>query len=133
MNIEDRIKTKCLFDPPLPEDGYRICIARYFPRGKTLDGLTIDRNYPQAGPDLWLLNAWSNGKIDWQEYTILYTNSLPVEITYYFVEMAKRHIITLLCYEKEDNPHCHRHILRQMVIDRWNELNQEKVSDNTGQ
>ena len=28
---------------------------------------------------------------------------------------AKRGTITLLCYEREDNPCCHRHLLKELI------------------
>ena len=116
------VKTKCLFDPPVKSDGKRILITRSWPKGVKEEKLQAEW-CSEFAPTWELLDDWKKGNVTWYEYGRRYES----EIRYYswpdlhdLVDLADQETITLLCFEKESNPHCHRHILKAM-IDRWAE------------
>jgi len=68
-------------------------------------------------PSAELLNDWKKGLISWQEYEKRYLQEMSAQQGK-IRELAKRaesETITLLCFEPEDNPHCHRHLLKGLI------------------
>ena len=68
-------------------------------------------------PSRDLLRAWKAGAVSWKEYTERYfkeMSSCEKEIEE-LAEKARRGMVTLLCYEREGDPHCHRHLLKKLV------------------
>ena len=112
------IKTKCLWDKPTPSDGYRILITRLWPRGKKKE--FVDLWDPDLGPSKKLLFSYKNGKLTWDEYERTYRKERELPWAQNAIERLKqiqnkRKTITLLCYERENDPKCHRYILKEIL------------------
>lgn len=117
------IKTKCLFAPPEEEDGIRIVVSYKLPS----KGYLRTHNAiwePNLAPDPTTVKAYKRKKngITWKQYTEKYlakmksassTKAIDKWATVSLIET-----ITLLCYEGESNPHCHRHLLKTLIDER---------------
>lgn len=115
------VLTKSVYDPVSEKDGTRILIMRKYPRGISWN--TIFSWAKNLSPSNELLSDWKNGLITWMEYENRFKEEMRLKRNNIrlLAERSKRgETITLLCNEKEDNPHCHRHILKNLIE---NEIN----------
>ena len=113
------VKTKCVRDPPFDSDGERILVTRYWPRGMSRERLRISgRMCPDLAPSVGLLKAWKSGTITWAKYVESYYQEMAVRSVEIAALAAKARggTITLLCHEREGDPHCHRHLLKEMIV-----------------
>ena len=111
------VKTKSVYDSVEESDGDRILVTRYWPRGLSKKRLMLTAWLRNLAPSVELLKAWNNKSIDWQEYEVRYyceMLSQQEEISALALK-AKETTITLLCYEQERNPCCHRHLLKKLI------------------
>jgi len=112
------VKTKCLYDPVGESDGERLLVTCYWPRGASKKRLSAQW-LKNLAPSKELVRDWKKKKqkISWEEYTRRYHEEMRSQ-SEAIGELANRAIggtITLLCYEREDNPCCHRHLLKQLI------------------
>ncbi|MDB5330256.1 MAG: hypothetical protein JWP03_1407 [Phycisphaerales bacterium] len=116
------LKTKRWNDPAEPDDGFRLLITRYRPRGVSKADETWDQWRPHLGPSKDLHAAVytdTSSKIPWPRYRRQYLeeqrkNKGEIE------ELAKRiaagETITLLCSSAcTRESRCHRSILRELI------------------
>ena len=116
------MKTKRWDDPREPDDGWRVLICRYRPRGIRTEDETWDAWYPQLGPSKELHRAVypkTGSAIAWPQYRRQYIaeqkhNSKLIE------ELARRvqagETMTLLCSSAcVRESRCHRSILRELI------------------
>jgi uncharacterized protein YeaO (DUF488 family) len=118
------LKTKRWNDPPERNDGYRLLICRYRPRGVPKTDEMWDAWCSDLGPSRQL-HADFYGKngppIDWDEYRRRYLEEMnketPIGLIAELAEMLARGAqITLLCSSAcTDESHCHRNLLRQLL------------------
>ena len=111
------VKTKRLYDPVEELDGDRILVTRYWPRGVSKERLSITDWLRNLAPSKELVNDWKKQKILWEEYTLRYYEEMQGqrEAIRDLANRAKQDTITLLCFEQEDNPCCHRHLLKRLI------------------
>ncbi len=116
------IKTKRWNDPREADDGFRLLICRYRPRGVRKQDETWDAWCSDLGPSRQL-HADFYGKhgdpIDWQEYRTHYLEEMRQQQEY-IEELAalvrEGKTITLLCSSAcEDASRCHRTLLRELI------------------
>lgn len=116
------IKTKQIFQPSDASDGTRILITQG--SSDKLKKFHFDEHISELGPSLDLLSAYKGwlegGPITWAEYEKRFLEEMKSPESRREIEkLAKRsvegEVITLLCYEKESNPHCHRHIVKRLI------------------
>jgi uncharacterized protein YeaO (DUF488 family) len=116
------VRTKRWNDPVEADDGYRVLVCRYRPRGVRKEDETWDAWWPNLGPSREL-HAEYFGKrgppIGWGEYRRRYLAEMraPVDA---IAELARRAIrgqtVTLLCSSTCVDPaRCHRTVLRDLV------------------
>ncbi len=60
------IKTKSIYSPRSEEDGVRVLVTRYWPRGVRKDA--IDRWFRDLGPATELIKLWKSGGIAWERF-----------------------------------------------------------------
>ena len=116
------IQTKRWCDKANKNDGYRLLICRYRPRGVRKEDETWDGWCPDLGPSRQL-HADFYGKhgppITWEQYRERYLEEMKAQAEL-IDELAKlvsegKHV-TLLCSSAcEDEAHCHRSLLRQLI------------------
>jgi uncharacterized protein YeaO (DUF488 family) len=119
------IKTKRWNDPREPDDGFRLLICRYRPRGVAKKKETWDLWWSHLGPSR-KLHADYYGKqgppIGWDEYRRRYLDEMKEQadsITLLAEKIAAGQTLTLLCSSACTDPeHCHRTLLKHLVEER---------------
>ena len=111
------VKTKSVYDPVEESDGQRILVSRYWPRGLSRERLSLTEHLKDAAPSVELLHDWKAGNISWAKYKNRYYKEMAQqhETIGKLAKRASDKTITLLCFEREENPHCHRHLLKDLV------------------
>jgi uncharacterized protein YeaO (DUF488 family) len=119
------LRTKRWCDPVEPDDGFRVLIARYRPRGVAQAEETWSGFMPQLGPSK-ALHAAVYGKagavpIDWDSYAARYLDEMQKQ-SFWIHNLATLHArgetVTLLCSSAcTDEARCHRSLLRRLIED----------------
>ena len=125
------IKTKSVFSPIEPrKDGLRILAARGRGRGVPAD--RYDVWMANLGPSEELREAILSGQITWANFSRRYSRELREDggiddrnkqiknhgqkFTLRLLQhLASEGTLTLLCHCAEDEPHCHRHLLKKIL------------------
>jgi len=125
------LKTKSVHTRSATEDGLRILAARF--RGRGLPRKRYHVWMANLGPSEELLCAFE--KIGWREFSRRYKAEMTGSdngdgldsrnrvvknhgqkfTLRLLAELSRREDVTLLCHCAEDEPHCHRHLLRALV------------------
>jgi uncharacterized protein YeaO (DUF488 family) len=126
------IKTKSVFTPiERSKDGLRILASRF--RGRGMSTSLYDVWMANLGPSEALLREILARKITWAEFSRRYKKELfeggGVDRRNHTIknhgqkftlrllqEIGEREHITLMCHCAEDEPHCHRHVLRKILM-----------------
>jgi len=113
------IKTKSIYSPDLPEDGLRVLVMRYWPRGIKKERATLWLR--ELGPSAALIKRYKAGELTWpafvREYKAEFGNEPRKEA---FAELEKiiaengKKNVTLLC-SCADEDTCHRGLLKKML------------------
>jgi uncharacterized protein YeaO (DUF488 family) len=111
------VKTKSIYDPPEPEDGVRVLITRYYPRGVKKD--RFDKRIVALSPSRGLLSSYRNGEKNWDQFSESFLSELranpeSLEAIRSLRALSQVQDVTLLCYERSGAP-CHRYLVRDMV------------------
>lgn len=110
------VRTKRVYDPPSPDDGRRILITRYWPRGVPRGA--ADEYTPKVAPSRELIRAYKNGEISWPRFKQLFLDEMKGEPAQSEIgrlaTMASNDTITLMCI-CEDERRCHRVIVADLV------------------
>lgn len=111
------IRTKGIYRPREDEDGVRILVTRFYPRGVRRSH--FDRWARELAPGAGLLKRYRNHGISWQEFAASFMQELQgskagLQAIDRLRSEAARSNITLLCYEPDGAP-CHRHLLREII------------------
>ena len=125
------IKTKSVRSPiERRKDGLRILATRL--RGRGLPASRYDVWMANLGPSETLLHDARAGAISWGEYSRRYRRELleggsidnrnrsiknhGQKFTLRLLQkLGQKGDVTLLCHCAEDEPHCHRHILKRVL------------------
>ena len=113
------IRTKSIYAPTDQEDGLRILITRFYPRGVRRE--RYDVWIRSLVPSADLLKRYKNTEINWNDFKTTLLSELrssidSVEAIYTLQAKSLMQNITLLCYEKDGCP-CHRHMVRDLIED----------------
>lgn len=110
------LKTKSVYEAASKDDGARILVTRYWPRGVKKD--RQDLWLRGLGPEPGLIKLWKAGKLSFAEFKRRYLAEFGGEEKRRLLEDLKRTIkdkdATLLCTCK-DEALCHRAILRGLL------------------
>ena len=111
------VKTKRVYDQPVESDGERILVTRYWPRPLSKEQVAHTVWLRDLAPSKELLRAWKKKRISWEMYTVRYHEEMQdqQEAIRGLAARAKCNTITLLCFEYEDDPCCHRHLLKKLI------------------
>ena len=124
------LKTKSVGSVVSRKDGLRILVTRF--RGRGLPASRYDVWMPSLSPSERLLDAFRTGTIVWSEFSRCYKRELfaadPADINNRHVKnhgqkftlrlikrLAESGQVTLMCHCGEEEPHCHRHLLADLV------------------
>ncbi len=116
------IKTKRWDDPVEPDDGHRLLVCRYRPRGLRKADETWEAWEPDLGPSV-ALHAAAYGKgvnpIPWASYRSRYLIEMRAQkaaIDRLAARVAAGEQVTLLCSSACDREsRCHRSILKELI------------------
>ena len=124
-------KTKCVYTKIEPrKDGLRILATRG--RGRGLPADRFDIWMANLGPSERLREEFQAGKITWPEFSRRYRRELweggtidrrnkriknhGQKFTLRLLQrLVKDQTVTLLCHCAEDEPHCHRRLLKALL------------------
>ena len=116
------IKTKRWNDPAEADDGLRVLICRYRPRGVSKQDETWDVWHPELGPSKQLHGAVyteSASKIPWPQYRRQYLDEQrknKPRIQSLAAEVRSGKTVTLLCSSAcVRESRCHRSILKELI------------------
>ncbi len=70
------ISIKRVYEPPAPEDGYRVLADRIWPRGISKDDAEINEWMKETAPSDHLRKSFHEGKISWGEFRRRYLSEL---------------------------------------------------------
>ena len=112
------IKLKRVYDPPDPEDGRRVLVTRYWPRG--VHKSATDEYHSTLAPSRELIAQYRKGGMSWKKFSQRYRQELSggqlqSELRR-LADFARFRVLTLLCFCEEEQG-CHRTLLRQAIID----------------
>ena len=111
------LMTKSIYALPGPCDGSRVLVTRFWPRGVRRDLVSEWRR--ELAPSAPLLKKYKCAKIPWNEFAAAYWEEMDSDAGRLAIaDLRSRSMssnVTLLCYEP-DGAHCHRHILRRMIL-----------------
>ena len=112
------LKTKSIHTTLDESDGLRVLVTRFWPRG--VKRSHFDVWHRNLSPSAILLKQYKNQEVDWNEFVYRFKSELRTDENIQTVkELQSKAImsnVTLLCYEP-DGAFCHRHILREIVMD----------------
>jgi uncharacterized protein YeaO (DUF488 family) len=116
------VRTKRWNDPPDPDDGFRLLICRFRPRGVKKTDETWEEWWPELGPSRALHAAYwgkSGRRLSFEEYVPRYIEEMQAQ-TFRIRALADRvsvgETITLLCSSAcEDPARCHRTLLARLI------------------
>jgi uncharacterized protein YeaO (DUF488 family) len=108
------IRTKRIYDPPSPEDGYRLLIMRLWPRGVTK--AAVDGWEKELGPSRELLMSFRASKLNWEDLAARYREEMSAkeELLERYRDLGRRQTLTLLC-SCHDEARCHRSLLKEIL------------------
>jgi uncharacterized protein YeaO (DUF488 family) len=122
------LKTKRWNDPREADDGYRLLICRYRPRGLARKDETWNGWCTELAPTKELHADYYGKKgpaIGWEEYRTRYLQQMEAQkdlIDELAAMVAEGKTITLLCSSAcVDATHCHRTLLRGLIEKRLGE------------
>jgi uncharacterized protein YeaO (DUF488 family) len=122
------IRTKSIYDPADEEDGLRVLVTRYWPRG-----VRKERSHlwlRDLGPSPALIRAWKAEEITWHEFSRAYLEEFSGVEKQEALDEADtiikegisgsegREAVTLLCTCR-DGTRCHRAILKEIIEARY--------------
>jgi len=127
------LKTKSVWSPIAQHDGLRILVSRF--RGRGLPASRYEVWMANLGPSERLLRAFQEERITWAEFARGYRRELfedapsdrrnatiknhGQKFTLRLLKrLAGRTNVTLLCLCAEDVDHCHRHVLKEVILSR---------------
>ena len=107
---------KSIYDPKSKDDGFRVLVMQYWPRGVKKE--KVDAWFKELGTSKELIKAWKSGKVTWPEFRKRYVADLQDEdkqaIIRDLAKRAKKEKITVLCGCR-DPTNCHRIILKELT------------------
>ncbi len=110
------VRTKSVYDAPSGEDGRRVLVTQYWPRG--VPRARVDEYVRAVAPSRALVRAYKDGQIDWPAFRERYLVEMQRPDALAEVRclgaMSRGQDITLLCTCREGE-NCHRALLRELV------------------
>ena len=117
QTMQEVVKMKSIYAEKSEDDGQRILITRYYPRG--VKKTHFDDWVRELAPSRELLKQYKEGEITWdkfeKKFMIEMNDHESIEKLQSLSTQAKNKPITLLCYEKNDHD-CHRHLVQDLML-----------------
>jgi uncharacterized protein YeaO (DUF488 family) len=117
------LRTRRWNDPPEPDDGARLLVTRYRPRGRKKADETWDEWWKELAPSAPLLAAYHEG-LDWDAYRQRYLEEMSRSQALFRIRALRNRLaagesVTLLCSAACTDPaRCHRTLLADLLTRR---------------
>lgn len=110
------ILLKRAYEPPEPEDGFRVLVDRLWPRGVTKDSAHIDWWFKDIAPSTQLRKWFGHDPSRWIEFRDRYFLELHhnPEAIERLMQQVRRGTVTLV-YGAKDKEHSHALALKQYL------------------
>jgi uncharacterized protein YeaO (DUF488 family) len=117
-DISRNIRLKRVHEPASPDDGRRILVTRYWPRG--VPKSHVDEYTTKVAPSRELLRQFKHEGLTWEQYVPRYVDEMRSETAQTAIKAlahaARRGTVTLMCVCEDEN-RCHRSLLKQLIIE----------------
>lgn len=115
-----KIQVKRVYDPPTPEDGYRVLVDRIWPRGLGKDQVKIDLWLKEIAPSTTLRRWFKHDPDKWYEFERRYIRELAghAELLDQLKKRAKSARLTLL-YAAKDTQYNNAVALKSFLKSRY--------------
>jgi uncharacterized protein YeaO (DUF488 family) len=127
------LKTKCVASPIARADGLRVLATRF--RGRGLPAARYDVWVASLAPSERLLRRFQRGTLSWAAFARAYREELFASggldarnrtiknhgqkfLLRLLKHLARSGNVTLLCHCGVRERHCHRHLLRRLILSR---------------
>ena len=125
------VLTKSVHTQIEQQDGLRFLVARF--RGRGLPASCYDVWLPALGPSETLLRRFQHDDITWNAFSKQYVAELFTDgsidsrnetiknhgqkfLLRLLKTLAQSNNVTVMCHCDEDEQHCHRHVLRKLLL-----------------
>ena len=111
------IRTKSIHAPAADDDGLRVLVTRFHPRGVKKE--RYDLWCRDLAPSRELLKLHKESRIQWDKFLrVLYSEIRGNEAGWRMItelnREARKRNVTLLCHERDGIP-CHRHLVKMLM------------------
>ena len=114
--MKNRLEIKRIYEPPLPDDGFRILVDRLWPRGLPKADAKVDKWLKEVAPSAGLRKWFNHDPEKWPEFTWRYTEELEHNKAITDLnEVFKSHLKTTLLYGARDTKHNHAIVLKNYL------------------
>jgi uncharacterized protein YeaO (DUF488 family) len=118
VSVAENVRLKRVYEPASPDDGHRLLVTRYWPRGQPKS--VTDEYLSRIAPSKKLIDEYRKGPLSWDEFTRRYRQELLAPEAQQELKrlaaLARSQRLTLMCMCPDDW-NCHRTILRDAIID----------------
>ncbi|MGR2740581.1 DUF488 domain-containing protein [Billgrantia sp. Q4P2] len=110
------IALKRAYDPPSPQDGYRVLVDRLWPRGVSKGDAKVDAWPKEVAPSDGLRKAFHDGRLGWGEFRRRYLAELKTQrdVLRELAERAQKGSVTLI-FSAKDEQRNNAVVLRQYL------------------
>jgi uncharacterized protein YeaO (DUF488 family) len=116
--VARNLRLKRIYDPPTADDGHRVLVTRYWPRG--VPRTATDEYTTTLAPSRDLLRAFKHEDLPWEQYVPRYLEEMQSEAARSDIArlaaLASERTITILCV-CENETRCHRSLLRRLIAE----------------
>ncbi len=111
------ITIKRVYEPPAPQDGYRVLVDRIWPRGLSKDQIKIDEWIKEAAPSGWLRKSFHSGRLSWEDFKGSYLVELEEhrDLLKPLADRSRKEQITLLFSSKNEEKN-NASVLKQYLM-----------------
>lgn len=111
-----KIHCKRIYDPPSPEDGFRILVDRLWPRGVAKPAAELDRWLKEVAPSTELRQWFHHEPRKWRDFEARYRAELADNPALEELrEIAKSEPVVTLLFAAKDVEHNHALVLAEVL------------------
>lgn len=102
------VKVKRAYEPPTPEDGVRVLVDRYWPRGVRKEDAALDRWIKTLAPSRDLISWFGHRPDRWEEFNRRYREELDhaeAKVDLDWLREKSRSDVLTLVYSARDEEH----------------------------
>lgn len=114
--MKNKLEIKRVYEPPSPDDGFRILVDRLWPRGLQKLDAKVDEWIKEVAPSTGLRKWFKHDPEKWPEFTWRYKEELKHNHAIADLrEALKSHSKSTLVYGARDTEHNHAIVLKDYL------------------